>query len=102
MFRRPPSPTLFPSTPLFRSRPLTAVAGHLGSHTRHGQTGARGQSELFEGLLGEASRLDLLESELGMASNLLAQPDDLLAALIDRKSTRLNSSHLVISYAVFC
>src|SRR5690554_7621793 len=36
------------------------------------------------------------------ASQLLRQPKDLLAIILDRKSTRLNSSHVRISYAVFC
>src|SRR5688500_6341875 len=44
--------------------------------------------------IGDGVRLDLIEQDLRLYV--------LLAALLDRKSTRLNSSHLVISYAVFC
>src|SRR5256885_6588195 len=35
-------------------------------------------------------------------ANAAARGDDLVGRIVDRKSTRLNSSHLVISYAVFC
>src|SRR5256885_7292721 len=38
----------------------------------------------------------------GMTAGMLAAADGTLARRLDRKSTRLNSSHLVISYAVFC
>src|SRR5256885_8199481 len=73
MIRRPPRSTLFPYTTLFRSsRP-----GHRGD-------------DGFPLLLPGARRPDgLLRSGVGGAPP-------------DRKSTRLNSSHLVISYAVFC
>src|SRR5256885_13283758 len=74
MIRRPPRSTLFPYTTLFRS-------------------------------LSGACRPDISDSsvllpqpegpEISDSSVLLPQPED-------RKSTRLNSSHLVISYAVFC
>src|SRR2546426_6539872 len=80
MIRRPPRSTLFPYTTLFRSPPggdqrLAADRGAPGA-ARHAALG------------------------LGME----ARGGDLLQPLLpeDRKSTRLNSSHLVISYAVFC
>src|SRR5256885_13021903 len=78
MIRRPPRSTLFPYTTLFRSRadPLLCVAD------RADHTGDR---------LGDPLGLHRLPRELGEPSG---SPD--------RKSTRLNSSHLVISYAVFC
>src|SRR5688500_10751988 len=44
--------------------------------------------------IGDGVRMDVIEQDLRLYV--------LLAALLDRKSTRLNSSHLVISYAVFC
>src|SRR5256885_5010708 len=79
MIRRPPRSTLFPYTTLFRS------------------------------LLAATGRPDASQDRI---INLLAGPHqttpegqrmhDLIASRIDRKSTRLNSSHLVISYAVFC
>src|SRR5438132_4702879 len=73
MIRRPPRSTLFPYTTLFRSL-----------------------LELPE--LGEAAR------EPGEVDRLVRVPgsDHRAANALDRKSTRLNSSHTVISYAVFC
>src|SRR5690348_18213179 len=91
--RRPPRSTLFPYTTLFRS-------GH-----RHRELG--GEPDVPRDLvvrdLAGAVRADVLGGELGAA----ADPDpgaQLLAVLLvrDRKSTRLNSSHPSISYAVFC
>src|SRR5205807_10131339 len=43
-----------------------------------------------------------LESKLPCRTRILAEDADIFQVAIDRKSTRLNSSHLVISYAVFC
>src|SRR5256885_9251798 len=75
MIRRPPRSTLFPYTTLFRSvaLPATLAVGALPA-----------------GLSAAALRSAFAPS---------AVPAQLAA---DRKSTRLNSSHLVISYAVFC
>src|SRR5256885_2893001 len=75
MIRRPPRSTLFPYTTLFRSRARQHVLDRV-----HVQPPARD----FRGL--RVGRLELREAR----------------RLPDRKSTRLNSSHLVISYAVFC
>src|SRR5256885_9491427 len=75
MIRRPPRSTLFPYTTLFRSR---QVAGEAGE-------GAGGAL-----LLAPDQRVANPRLELAIVPGL------------DRKSTRLNSSHLVISYAVFC
>src|SRR5438874_4590758 len=82
MLRRPPRSTLFPYTTLFRSlfrrHPKGAVdANRLPVHHRV---------------------LAQLEHE---PSELLGPPEE-FAGLVDRKSTRLNSSHVEISYAVFC
>src|SRR5258705_9904013 len=90
MIRRPPRSTLFPYTTLFRSHFRNRV------------------SKISARLGGEIRRID------AAAWDKLANPDALplphpftrhafLASLSqDRKSTRLNSSHLGISYAVFC
>src|SRR2546430_5169769 len=77
MIRRPPRSTLFPYTTLFRSG---SDVGHVGDE---GDVGA---------------------GALGLAAQQLEQHAAavLLLALEDRKSTRLNSSHSQISYAVFC
>src|SRR5437773_6922288 len=77
MIRRPPRSTLFPYTTLFRSGGLREVV--------------RSEGEEF-GVLG-----DLVGGERG-ARQLDHGPDQIR----DRKSTRLNSSHITISYAVFC
>src|SRR5256885_9688531 len=86
MIRRPPRSTLFPYTTLFRSQ-----AEGAGGERAAARGGLEELAFLeFPGLRGvrEEHRLD--------PSVLPADP------LQDRKSTRLNSSHLVISYAVFC
>src|SRR5256885_9028344 len=82
MIRRPPRSTLFPYTTLFRShRPRHGRAGEPGAATaRRGRDRRRA---------GSRRRPALAAAARG-------------AAIRDRKSTRLNSSHLVISYAVFC
>src|SRR2546426_9102121 len=79
MIRRPPRSTLFPYTTLFRSL-VAEVVPRLDA----------GQQRL------ESVASQPLDVRLG------EQPHAALRAARDRKSTRLNSSHLVISYAVFC
>src|SRR5437868_8015288 len=82
--RRPPRPTLFPYTTLFRS--LDALDGGF-----RGETGAH--------RLGEAMLPATVIGEHAIGFEHVA----VLAAVgEDRKSTRLNSSHVSISYAVFC
>src|SRR2546422_8613521 len=84
MIRRPPRSTLFPYTPLFRSE-------HAAENQRHE----------------ERRHVDL---EAGDMDRVRHAPEDgrelreirPLTADRDRKSTRLNSSHGYISYAVFC
>src|SRR5256885_12599010 len=89
MIRRPPRSTLFPYPTLFRSYLVVAWASMTPSlrlARRRGRRGARGLRDLLH--LGGVA----LEGARGRE----------LPELVDRKSTRLNSSHLVISYAVFC
>src|SRR5256885_7113162 len=88
MIRRPPRSTLFPYTTLFRSgthRLLALTAGC--SHALYGGKVIR-LLELLEGA--ERNR------------KIHRADSDSIDSIKDRKSTRLNSSHLVISYAVFC
>src|SRR5256885_11071179 len=74
MIRRPPRSTLFPYTPLFRSLPRRPVRGvHPARRRPPRLLHGHGPPRAGHG-----------------------------AGAGDRKSTRLNSSHLVISYAVFC
>src|SRR3712207_8748245 len=83
MIRRPPRSTLFPYTTLFRSaiREFQEV-GYIS--TTH--------------LIGTVPRLDInLATMTGIHPTV-----ETIVAQIDRKSTRLNSSHANISYAVFC
>src|SRR3712207_7943797 len=96
MIRRPPRSTLFPYTTLFRSadvevdvvaRPVRVTAldqpldeGHHVGHVPGGPRLVGGRQEA--------------EDVVG--------PGDRELVLVDRKSTRLNSSHANISYAVFC
>src|SRR3712207_7003575 len=82
MIRRPPRSTLFPYTTLFRSR-----------HHSFGEGGYEEDERVLRQLLGEAGAGDL-----GPAP----APVDARGIEADRKSTRLNSSHANISYAVFC
>src|SRR5256885_8757238 len=84
MIRRPPRSTLFPYTTLFRSR---NTRGSYGLDRERSQNnGRRSRAKGFEH--DDAERR-------GQNHNDSDEPED-------RKSTRLNSSHLVISYAVFC
>src|SRR5438874_6901146 len=85
MLPPPPRSTLFPYTTLFRS--LSAVEEH--------RLPAAAQLELVE----DVEHLDLAE-ELEVHRACLHQVQVL--NVLDRKSTRLNSSHVEISYAVFC
>src|SRR2546426_3958309 len=88
MIRRPPRSTLFPYTTLFRSPEGFQTAEFL---LEHGMVDAVvPRSELRD------TTAQLLRHMAGR------QPAEAAAAGRDRKSTRLNSSHLVISYAVFC
>src|SRR2546429_6675954 len=82
MIRRPPRSTLFPYTTLFRSQiGFVRVLADVGAADRHGD-------DLCAACLDRRARLrEIL---------VLAGADQ------DRKSTRLNSSHGYISYAVFC
>src|SRR5256885_9967232 len=96
MIRRPPRSTLFPYTTLFRSRPTREeLAGALGREPDP----AEGWGKLVDGVLSK-----LVEPTLIQPTFILDYPVELspFAKRQDRKSTRLNSSHLVISYAVFC
>src|SRR3989454_9318509 len=84
MIRRPPRSTLFPYTTLFRSGVVLAL-------------------DLLRDVDGLAPRLP----QGGVVRGIVGErgaivPQRLLRREGDRKSTRLNSSHLVISYAVFC
>src|SRR5437667_1632463 len=87
MIRRPPRSTLFPYTTLFRSPEFREGHFVLGVQAIPGTSLAemlRIGGEISKELLGNKN-IATVEQQVG-----------------DRKSTRLNSSHITISYAVFC
>src|SRR3712207_8654183 len=84
MIRRPPRSTLFPYTTLFRSAEGAALVGRSDQVGRAGGARDRG-----------AARAGLVAGLPEVAVGGCAERED-------RKSTRLNSSHANISYAVFC
>src|SRR3712207_6989468 len=97
MIRRPPRSTLFPYTTLFRSLALGADhRGALGDPAQClAQVGGPADERHGELALGDVVRLVGRGEHLGLV-------DVVDAEGLDRKSTRLNSSHANISYAVFC
>src|SRR5258708_31638337 len=84
MIRRPPRSTLFPYTTLFRSDDVVVVAGDRVAETA--------PHEVFEVVVG-----DCAQRHAGRPPEAGEPPEQL-----DRKRTRLNSTHQIISYAVFC
>src|SRR5256885_3502702 len=99
MIRRPPRSTLFPYTTLFRSYRCSRVSG--GAFPKM----------VCEKITTKTTSLFTRIHEVGAHFFLLCrlartiakgEPGQATRKSRDRKSTRLNSSHLVISYAVFC
>src|SRR5437899_6394056 len=86
--RRPPRSTLFPYTTLFRSGLGQPVAGRDSDCTRYPEVRHQGVA--------------LREQDVLRLHIAVDQPCSVSVVQRDRKSTRLNSSHLGISYAVFC
>src|SRR5256885_10537246 len=100
MIRRPPRSTLFPYTTLFRSNKIDR------SDARPTDV-LNAVFDLFVELDADDATLDFptifAAGRQGIATTDLSIPAvDFRPLFEDRKSTRLNSSHLVISYAVFC
>src|SRR5437773_6569106 len=90
MIRRPPRSTLFPYTTLFRSR---AWGSSRGRERGRGGRGARGAPAPPRGDRPSRGRRERRRPRGRRCSRPRRR---------DRKSTRLNSSHITISYAVFC
>src|SRR5207244_10456729 len=99
--RRAPSPTLFPYTTLFRSDAMGVDAAVLAALGAPLQPALIDQpaDELDGAVFGEQRRV---ERDLVDPVHDVARRGRHVAAFEDRKSTRLNSSHQIISYAVFC
>src|SRR5260221_9794525 len=88
MIRRPPRSTLFPYTTLFRSHVLDSALEQRRLKSENAYLRAQLEERYrFEGVVGKSRPMARLFQ---------------LLETVDRKSTRLNSSHTVISYAVFC
>src|SRR5690606_41965954 len=90
--RRPPRPPLFPYTTLFRSRAArVSCSAHAEYSSAASPPGARSRAASRA-----PSQRQILQDSSTAPAICLASSD------LDRKSTRLNSSHVKISYAVFC
>src|SRR3712207_7762598 len=97
MIRRPPRSTLFPYTTLFRSAEefRMFVAGEwTGSESGAGMEATSPATGEAIGTVPQGTRED--------ARRAMAAANEAARGWADRKSTRLNSSHANISYAVFC
>src|SRR5256885_13156158 len=97
MIRRPPRSTLFPYTTLFRSQPRTDIGGQVGQPCRVAPFVVVPAEDLHQ-VAGGLGELGVEHAGGGVADDVAGHR----GLVADRKSTRLNSSHLVISYAVFC
>src|SRR3712207_7459214 len=99
MIRRPPRSTLFPYTTLFRSQ------REQGAHQQVWHVHRLAYAQVHRHA---AQRVGLLTAEpscsevLDHVEQRVLGGEAQVLALVDRKSTRLNSSHANISYAVFC
>src|SRR5258708_22394099 len=92
MIRRPPRSTLFPYTTLFRSHERVELC----------QFPLRGDVRLRAAVVGPGIHPDRRPPALGDHRSPSRRFLVIQKATRDRKSTRLNSSHQIISYAVFC
>src|SRR3712207_8664062 len=95
MIRRPPRSTLFPYTTLFRSEPVIGEQAHVLREAKPIELGQKGRAREREPHGPEhAADIDDEDDE--------SRRQEGKGCGQDRKSTRLNSSHANISYAVFC
>src|SRR3712207_8556065 len=93
MIRRPPRSTLFPYTTLFRSG-----AAKREAHRRF----SRGDAVVMAATIAFGMGIDRPDVRWVAHLDLPRSPESWYQEIGDRKSTRLNSSHANISYAVFC
>src|SRR3712207_6969841 len=98
MIRRPPRSTLFPYTTLFRSKPyMTKSSGVRCSMQNQKMT--RSRKSDTDTLLELNTYLNYVLKSVNACCSVVGEWSGRMG---DRKSTRLNSSHANISYAVFC
>src|SRR3712207_7796519 len=97
MIRRPPRSTLFPYTTLFRSGVLKTAPHPNAARLFAGWMGTLEGQKIIHEYSGQATLVG--RNAYGPEAERLKQAKP---KIIDRKSTRLNSSHANISYAVFC
>src|SRR5256885_13125606 len=95
MMRRPPRSTLFPYTTLFRS-------AALGPHVVEQQRRREARHAVPDETAGRAVERGVTSHHPAQDWPAAIRDAQVVHVRADRKSTRLNSSHLVISYAVFC
>src|SRR5690625_6018584 len=95
MISPPPIPSLFPYTTLFRSRSKLGATQNRLEHTINNLGASQENVTAAESRIRD---VDMAKEMMEFTkNNILTQ-----ASQSDRKSTRLNSSHVAISYAVFC
>src|SRR2546422_3422037 len=102
MIRRPPRSTLFPYTTLFRShqrrRLFLDQIGEVAAELLHRHVRRRGEARQLVRVVEVVTP----QADHVAARDSIARRRDVHPSTRDRKSTRLNSSHGYISYAVFC
>src|SRR3712207_8069105 len=97
MIRRPPRSTLFPYTTLFRSQPIIKEIENLSSM----KYGVSEDVDVAMRVIADHLRAVAFSIADGQLPG-NAKAGYVIRRILDRKSTRLNSSHANISYAVFC
>src|SRR3712207_7005359 len=102
MIRRPPRSTLFPYTTLFRSLALIKDWKKDTKTDTTGDESRKPSAKQTKTKVELQAELESLQDRFSNAEKLLSEAQQQAAEAQDRKSTRLNSSHANISYAVFC
>src|SRR3712207_8835687 len=101
MIRRPPRSTLFPYTTLFRSvRTNTTRKGDMMAMLQLDDTRGFAEVMVFPRVYAKCSACVREDAVLKVKGKV--EMKEGIPRIVDRKSTRLNSSHANISYAVFC
>src|SRR5688572_32121686 len=96
MSRQPPRSTLFPYTTLFRSKSRPRMKTQKTTQT---DRSIRCTTDISHCCRDKSWKKSFLATQ---SSNTVGNKTNLFCKILDRKSTRLNSSHSQISYAVFC